>query len=157
LRYTDPNGHCLWDLCAAETALLYTAATAVAAGAIYYAEKTGEAIAITLTNAGCLLPEAGPVKILRRRERRRLTKPTQKQTMVRTNARNVVAMSTRRLTKRERKHLKTNSRHHKEHKKEGGSGTPENGEVLCPECHKGEHVEQPPPPPPRPLSLKDTE
>jgi hypothetical protein len=46
-RYTDPNGHCLWDLCLAEgaaTVALYAGASIVAAGAIYYAEKTGEAI-----------------------------------------------------------------------------------------------------------------
>jgi RHS repeat-associated protein len=39
LRYTDPNGHCLEDACIGEAILAYTAATAVAGGAIYYAQK----------------------------------------------------------------------------------------------------------------------
>lgn len=30
-------------------------------------------------------------------------------------------------------------RHHIKPKSEGGSGTPENGKTLCPECHKKEH------------------
>jgi RHS repeat-associated protein len=34
-------------------------------------------------------------------------------------------------------------RHHKTPKKEGGSGTPENGETLCPGCHKEKHSKPP--------------
>ena len=44
LRYTDPNGHCVEDLCIGEAILAYTAATAVAGGAIYYAQRLGTAI-----------------------------------------------------------------------------------------------------------------
>jgi len=41
-------------------------------------------------------------------------------------------------------------RHHKKPKKDGGSGTPENGETLCPGCHKDKHNNTNPPPPPQP-------
>ncbi len=44
LRYPDPNGHCFWDACVGETLVTYTVATAVAAGAIYYSQRLGEAI-----------------------------------------------------------------------------------------------------------------
>jgi len=43
LRYTDPDGHCI-DACVGEAILAYTAATAVAGGVIYYAQKLGTAI-----------------------------------------------------------------------------------------------------------------
>jgi RHS repeat-associated protein len=38
-------------------------------------------------------------------------------------------------------------RHHIEPKAAGGSGTPENGQVLCPDCHQAEHAPQPKPTP----------
>lgn len=50
LRYDDPNGHCFWDACIVEGAAVWVAGAAVAAGAIYYAEKTGQAIASYLNN-----------------------------------------------------------------------------------------------------------
>ena len=41
-------------------------------------------------------------------------------------------------------------RHHKVPKSQGGSGTPENGEPLCPACHYDEHYPTPQPQPPQP-------
>jgi RHS repeat-associated protein len=38
-------------------------------------------------------------------------------------------------------------RHHIDPKANGGSGTPENGQVLCPDCHQAEHAPQPKPTP----------
>jgi len=40
LRYTDPNGHCFWDLCVAETVLTVAVGTAV----VYYGYKLGVSI-----------------------------------------------------------------------------------------------------------------
>jgi hypothetical protein len=45
LRYVDPNCHCFWDACIVAGAAVWVAGAAVAAGAIHYAEKTGQAIA----------------------------------------------------------------------------------------------------------------
>ena len=38
-------------------------------------------------------------------------------------------------------------RHHIDPKANAGSGTPENGQVLCPDCHQAEHAPQPKPTP----------
>jgi len=64
LRYTDPDGHCFWDACIVEGAVIVTGATIVAAGAIYYAQKTGEAIGNYIKEQRALpvTPPANPAK-----------------------------------------------------------------------------------------------
>jgi RHS repeat-associated protein len=59
LRYTDPNGHCFWDLCIGEGIGLYAAGTAAVAGAAYLMTPQGkEATRAFIVGTGLLINKA---------------------------------------------------------------------------------------------------
>jgi len=59
LRYTDPHGHCFWDLCIGEGVAVYVAGTAAVAGAAYLMTPQGkESARAAIEGTGLLIGKA---------------------------------------------------------------------------------------------------
>jgi hypothetical protein len=146
----DPNGHCVEDLCVGE-AIAVTAA--VAAVSSFIASPTGQQIISNGLNAlantpnvvaGLFRGQAAPGS----RPGKDFT-PAGKRTIDAANAaknggKNACTKCGNDVRKQANKKGQPTpkdqlQRHHVVPKSQNGSGTPDNGQILCPECHIGEH------------------
>jgi RHS repeat-associated protein len=145
----DPNGHCAEDICVGE---------AILAGVAVYELTTSPAGQAAIHNGLNALANApAMIASLFRQQSAPGSRPGQpftpagKKTIDAANAaknggKNACTKCGKEVRKQANKAGQSTpsdqlQRHHVNPRNEGGSGTPENGEVLCPLCHMGEHFD----------------
>ena len=152
LSKADPDGHCPWCLALAGGGVLADEAPLAAAGPVGWAVIGATAIGLGYEYWVNTRNQAAPGS----RPGQDFT-PAGKRTIDQTNAaQNGGDNKCTNCKKKVRKVANKKGeptpddqlqRHHIDPKSEGGSGTPENGEVLCPECHQDVHNPTPNPAP----------